>query len=410
MNRTYKTYLLCFAIMLISMIAMLPGVLLEAISRSFSLEISEAGIIFTAYFLGFFILVFAGGLLADLWGKKTVITTAFTGLTFSLLLFSQSRSLVVACIALFLSGGMIGIIQSQGSALLSELNPGRADFFINLSQIFFGVGAIISPLSGAILLMNGISWRVCYMALAALALIMACLLFPADFGTKPGHLPDIGASVKGLLTNRFYLLICVLMFFYAGSEVGSWGWMSTFLRQGLKFSLIKSAFAVGAFWTGMTLGRFICSFLIKSFGIKTLLAVLSLLASAATLLSAFVTNETVVFAAITGMGLTYSSIWPFLVAFCDESLDNRSGMVYSILMGCGSMGASAIPYAMGILGSGAGTRIAGASPALLLFVIGAAFAFMKAGKQGRRQEFAQKEIPSVKSEIKSRINEKLSAE
>jgi MFS family permease len=142
--------------------------LLSSISETYSLNMSQSGFLFTAYFIGFVIFVFIGGLLADKWGKKTVTSVSLVGFTITLFLFPSSPNFYIACAIIILMGGFGGVIESVANALVSDVNPVNNSFYVNLVQVFFGIGALIGPIAAGFVVSSGISWKVCFYVLAFL--------------------------------------------------------------------------------------------------------------------------------------------------------------------------------------------------------------------------------------------------
>ena len=98
MHRTL-TYISYAVMALFAMTLTVTGPLLPAISRSFGLGMAEAGLVFTANFAGFVAFILVGGVLADRWGKKRVLSVALAGFAVSLLLVPLGLQLPFAAMA-----------------------------------------------------------------------------------------------------------------------------------------------------------------------------------------------------------------------------------------------------------------------------------------------------------------------
>ena len=86
----YTTYLSYTIMAVFAMVLTIISPLVPEIARSFSLNLAQSGIIFTANFIGFVIFILGGGILADRIGKKPV-------LIFSLIGFSSDLNLANHC-------------------------------------------------------------------------------------------------------------------------------------------------------------------------------------------------------------------------------------------------------------------------------------------------------------------------
>lgn len=368
MQRTL-TYISYAVMALFAMQMTVTGPLLPAISRSFDLGLAEAGLVFTANFAGFVAFILAGGVLADRWGKKRVLSVALAGFAVSLLLVPLAPSFALLCAASFLVGGFGGVLESQVGALIAALNPERASYYLNLSQVFFGVGALIGPLGVGLLLAAGVDWRACYVVLGALALALTALFAPMRAPLLAAADPITWPAFTRLVGDGRFLLICLCLMLYTGAEVGSWGWLTTFLSQNLAFSVVASSAAVGVFWAAVTVGRFLIGPLTLRFATGPIIVALALAASLVTLASAAVGSAGMAWAVIVLLGLALSSQWPMIVAFGNERYPASSGTVFALLVGSGGLGTTVIPLAMGAIGEAAGMRAAMASPSVAFLAI-----------------------------------------
>lgn len=364
----------CYAVMALFAVALtITSPLLPAIAASFALSMAESGVIFTVSFLGLVAFILAGGVLADRWGKRRVLAVALAGFTLALLAMPLAPSFAAVCAVTFFIGGFGGILESQIGALVVALNPERPSYSLNMAQVFFGVGALVGPIAAGMLLAAGFDWRLCYAVLGVLALALT-VLFVAIRVPELASTDRISwAAFAALVRDRRFLLICLCMMLYTGAEVGSWGWMSTFLTRSLGFSIIESSVAVGLFWAAMTIGRLLCGQLTLRYELRTIVIGLAGLAALATLASGLVEARAAVWAVIAALGLTYSSQWPLIAAYGSERYTASSGTVFALLVGSGGLGTTVVPYLMGLIGERATIRAAMISPAALFLAIVAIF-------------------------------------
>jgi fucose permease len=282
-------------------------------------------------------------------------------------------SFAAVCVVTFFIGGFGGILESQVGALITALNPERPSYYLNLSQVFFGVGAVVGPVAAGVLLAQGGDWRLCYVALGGLTLLITGLFVAI-------RAPQLAATDRmrwsaftALVRDRQFQLICLCMLFYTGAEVGSWGWMSTFLTRSIGFSIVESSIAVGVFWTAMTVGRLLCGWLTLRYPLRSIVIALACASAAATLISGFSSAKLVIWVLIAALGLAYSSQWPLIAAYGSERYTASSGTVFALLVGSGGLGTTVVPYLMGLVGEQVNIRAAMISPALLFLAIALIF-------------------------------------
>lgn len=165
------------------------------------------------------------------------------------------------------------------------------------------------------------------------------------------------------------MIICLCMFLYAGSEVGSWGWISTFLDDVMNFPPFKASMAVGVFWVSLTIGRIICGKFILIYKTRNIVIVLSTLSTISILASGFVKSEFGIWVIIVSVGMTFSSLWPLIASYGVENHSGNSGTVFSLIVGSGGLGGMVVPLLMGVIGEKANMSIAMMSPSFLMFGI-----------------------------------------
>lgn len=343
--------------------------LLTDIAAVFPVTMAQSGWLFTAYSLGFFILIFAGGWLSTHFGRAMVMTLSLAALGVALILFPLSKNFLLSCGIMFLIGGSGGILESIANAYMVEINPEKPAFYINLSQVFFGVGALVGPLAAGYLVAAGVDWRICYYGCGALSLLLALFFVVLK---KPAPVKDEPLSLsmlKKTLFNWKMVLICLCMFLYTGSEIAAWGWLATFLKKELAFTPEKAGIAVALFWLAMIVGRVICTTLTLKIKLKTLIIFLALSSAVATLMGGLVSGEAAFWAVIVAMGLLYSGQWPLIAAYGDSLFEKTPAIVFSLLVGSGGLGISVIPFLVGYVGDNVSIKAAIMTPSIFLVMI-----------------------------------------
>jgi Fucose permease len=348
--------------------------LLPEISKTFSLNLAKAGSLFTAEFAGFIVFVLTGGFLADKFGKKLIVTVALFGMIGSILLFASSGSFYTSFILMLFVGGFGGIIESMATAMVSDLNEVNRSFYVNLSQVFFGCGAVAGPLLAGLVISKGLSWRFCYYIMVILILIPTIIFIVY----KMPALPKFGAvKIKDMgkaFRSKKFIAIFICLAFYTGSEIGGWGWLSTLVKDNMGFSAAKAGISVALFWMAMTVGRFFCGQLTFKFKLRSIIIALAASSSIVTFLAVFAGSEILVWLVIIAMGLTYSSQYALMVDYGTDTSSVSSGITISTLMSGGAVGTMIVPYLMGIIGDNANLRLAMTLPSVLLMLTAIIFA------------------------------------
>jgi fucose permease len=252
----------------------------------------------------------------------------------------------------------------------------KSSFYLNLLQVFFGIGAVLGPLLSGFIVSSGIRWQLFYYVMGSLTLILAVVLLVSKFPELVKSESISFGVFKTLIPDKKFLLICLCMLLYTGSEVGSWGFMSVFLKDNMGFDLIKSSIAVAVFWSALTIGRLVCGSLTLRFKLRSIILILASASSILCVLSGLVSNEIATWVILICLGLSFSSQWPLISAYGIKQYTTSSTTVFSLLIGSGGLGTAIIPYLLGIVAERANTRIAVASPSIFFLIIVVIFLYI----------------------------------
>lgn len=314
-----------------------------------------AGILFIFNFTGFVVFSLLGGKVVERIGKKQIILLALLGYVFLLPVFSLVELAPVRYAAIFMIGGCGGFIECIVCAFISDLNPSHPEKYVNYSQIGFGFGAIIAPVLVSVFIQYGVGYKAFYIMMAVLSLIVYLVMAATKYPNteKPEHHNyRLFASMKD---SRF-IMACVALLLYTSGEIASWGWLSTVLQGQHNLSVVQAGLAVSMFWAAMTAGRYLCGLLIHRISVVRMIVMLSIFATAATLLMMFVSSLYAIYAVSVLLGLSCSSIFPFLCSYGAKYTSLPSGISFSILIVCGNIGGAILPYVTGLIRETAGVN------------------------------------------------------
>jgi FHS family glucose/mannose:H+ symporter-like MFS transporter len=387
-KRLFASITIDLLLLLIAAVLTVQSTIITKIASEFALNKISTGYLFTSNFLGFAFFIVLGGFAADFLGKKRVLLVALLSMAICLSSFLVLKGYVLIGVVYFLIGGACGIIESIASAYLAELNPRRESFHINLSQVFFCVGALIGPFGSSLLIKAEWNWRSIYAIISGMSIIVAILFYAAlrSIQTKK-YTQSLNISIiKKYVTNKYLLVLCLCMFLYTGSEIGAWSWMVTFMMERLDFSIVESSLAVGIFWISMLLGRMICTLALKKRSAQDIVIFLSIASVFTTVFSAVASNRALAWIATILLGFSYSSIWPLIISFGSEYMDDSSGTIFSLMVGSGGLGSAIIPVFIGYLGQNFSLKISMISPAVFFVVIAISILRLSRGQKTKKVE------------------------
>jgi fucose permease len=374
-KKKLSTYLCCFILFSFGIFLSVLGPLLPLITKSYSLALWQSGLLFSIHFLGFIIFVFLGGLLAEKYSKKIILNICLISVSLLFLLFGISNNILIAFIAIFFIGGSGGVIESLGCALISDINSDKNDYYINLGQAFICIGAALSPVLTFFIIGNNLSWRFVYYILSALFFLMFLVFaaFKIEETTKSERFRF--SQLSFMIKDKKFLLVLITILLYAGTEIGTWGYMSTFFGE--KLGLGLSGLLVTDFWIAMALGRLLCGKLIRYFEIRKIIVVLAF-ASAVTVTLSTISNNTYFAFAITFLsGFFFSSLYPFIMSMGAKR--KNTSAAFSTIVAFGGIGTVIIPFSMGVIGEFISSNCAQLSMSVYLIIISIIYLTVKHG-------------------------------
>ncbi len=273
----------------------LNDVLIRQFMKSFAISRFQAGLVQSAFYLGYFLLALPAGLLMRRKGYKS-------GFLAGLLLFSagcflfwpaaQSGRYGYFLCALFVVASGLAFLETAANPFIAQLGPSSSsEARLNLAQAFNPLGAIFGVLVGTRFIFSGIeltpeqtarlqaagtyaqylhseTLRVVtpYLALGGLALIWALMIartrFPAVIEERE-HQAEVSSDWRDLFTRKHFLFALVAQFMYVAAQVGTW---SYFIQYAQQYGHVRERTA-GLLLTGTLgafgAGRFVSSYLMR---------------------------------------------------------------------------------------------------------------------------------------------------
>jgi fucose permease len=328
------------------LIASMLGTIMPDLSRHFDLTPRQNGWIATAQAIGLILASLLVGPLLDYEGKKIGLVLGLALIVVALFALPRCRSMRVLWLLFLLLGMGGGTVVTGASALASDISPLHRGASLNLTNLFFGVGGLLTPFLAANVFSH--NWiRLCYAVatLSGLTLVVEAMTrMPGPSGT---HYSMHAAA--GVLTTPLLLLLGVFLFLYTACEGGVWNWLPRFLIvRGISKSKALNILSFG-FALGLLLGRAGASIVLlhvsavnvglASAGGMTILAFLMLRAKKAAMAAVWV------FCA----GLCMAPIFPITVALVGDHFHAMTSTAMGFVITCGWIGLAVSSPAIGAI-------------------------------------------------------------
>jgi MFS transporter, FHS family, L-fucose permease len=348
----------------------LNDVLIRHFMKSFTITRFQAGLIQSAFYLGYFLLAVPAGLLMRKLGYKAGFITGLALFGTGAFLFWPAALVgrySFFLLALFVIASGLAFLETASNPFIAQCgDPETSERRLNFSQAFNPIGSITGVLVGTIFIFSGIelssqqvtamqaahqydaylrleTLRVVrpYVVLGLIAFAWAALIartkFPAIRGEAETNSEGHG-RIRSLLHYRHFILAVVAQFLYVGAQVGTWSYFIQYVQDYTRRPEKSAGYFLTGTFVAFGVGRFASSYLMKFVPPNRLMGIYSLV------------NVTLVLVGVVHPGWT--GLWAIVLTSFFMSL-----MFPTI-------------FALGLKGLGANTKIAGSL--LVMAIIGGA--------------------------------------
>ena len=354
-------YSLYFALSIFALTFTIASPIMIEIGESVSQNISNMGLLMTLLSSGFV----AGSLLTSLFTrfmpKSYILNISIIFQALFLIIFPLSHSFILMLIVYFTIGMSGGFIETTISLMLPEINKGQAGYYLNISQVFFGIGAFAGPYISSIVVRIGLNWKLSYYFLAFLSFIsflifsilrVKCksLITISDFNSSNTNKSNHDKKIKiSALTIKLLLLFSFTMLMYVASEDGLNAWIPTFFRLERGFSAYQASQILSFYWLAIAAGRLFIGLMAKKINLMKITIIISIFGFLSTFAGIMVENKYLNLIFFMLAGLFYSGIWPNIVALSMQYFknDKRRDSFVSIIIAVGGIGALISPWMIG---------------------------------------------------------------
>jgi fucose permease len=352
------------AIFVYGIIAAMLGTILPSLSLRFSLTPEQNGYIALAQAIGLIIASLAAGPLTDNKGKKVSLLLSLALIAIALFLLPNATGYGAIMAALFLLGFGGGVLVTAANALVSDISEEKRASTLNLLNLFFGLGGLVTPFVAANLL-GGDATRLAYAAAiltAATLIVHTTTAMPSPSGARGFKMSEAGA----LLGRPVLWLLSLFMFLYVACEVGVWNWLAKHLiAQGIPESSALNVLSLG-FALGMLIGRVVASRILIGVRAPTVTLGAAILMAITTYLMLGAGDVTMAWIAVFCAGLSMAPVFPTTLAMTGDAFPKGTATAMGIVITSGWIG---LAISSRIIGAIAGEDPARLKTALLVIPI-----------------------------------------
>lgn len=358
----------------------LNGTLIKHFQTALNLNRAQAGIVDSAFYIGYFVMALPAAFLMNRIGyKKGILIGLFLYAAGALLFFPAAEMRVYGffLFALFIIACGLAFLETAANPYVTVLgDQSSAESRINFSQSFNGLGVIFGPIVGSLFIFSATehtnasldampvaqaeairiaeaeSVQMPYLFIAGVVLLVA-ILFAITRMPEISTPAEKTASFKGITKHRHLLFGVLAQFFYVGGQSSLWGYYVDLklhfakdehlgivqwiyrVSEGMTPTQIASYHASFAFVLFM-IGRFVGTWLLTKFPAHRLLSAYS---AACLILTGYGLMGSGI-SAVVAISLTYffmSIMFPTIFALSIKNLGDQvklgSGLVIMAIVG-----------------------------------------------------------------------------
>ncbi len=240
----------------------LNDILIRQFMKSFEITRLKAGLIQSAFYLGYFALSMPAALIMRRRGYKFGLVVGLFLYVAGTLLFWPAA--IVGqygffLLALFVIAAGLGFLETGANPFIAQLgDPATSERRLNFSQAFNPLGAISGALIGTVFIFSGVelnkrqigvmkaagtyqaylhheTLRVIrpYMVLAGVVFVLALLMIRTKFpqvGSEGAAETASGRGFRELFRFPHYVTAVIAQFFYVGAQVGTWSYFIQYIQ------------------------------------------------------------------------------------------------------------------------------------------------------------------------------------
>lgn len=271
----------------------LNDILIKQFMKSFELSRFQAGLVQSAFYMGYFILAIPAALVMRKFGYKTGLVIGLILYGIGCFLFwpaAMAGKYGFFLCALFVIASGLSFLETGANPFITILgNPKTSERRLNLSQAFNPIGSISGVLIGTVFIFSGIehdqtkidtmkssgtythylqqeTMRVVtpYLVLAIVTLVLAFVLMMIKFPNIKEEPPGKHeGKVKGLFRYPHFMKGVIAQFFYVGAQVGTWSYFIQYVQDYTSLNEKVAGYFLTGTLVAFMLGRFSATYFMR---------------------------------------------------------------------------------------------------------------------------------------------------
>ncbi|MBS4201908.1 MFS transporter [Bacillus sp. FJAT-49732] len=335
------------------------GTVLEPMVKSYGIHYGDGGQLIMNQFLGFLVGVSFAPMIVKAIGRKMTISLALLCFAIAQFVLGSVPKWDFLLFTAPIGGAGIGIAETVVAALIvGHLKERKASTLV-LTEVFFGVGALVIPIVSAFFILNGM-WNASFTTVAIITSVTLIGWFFLSFGEVDPILKKqvkVRTQTKEKTSRNRYprkqiplLAIGAFFFFmYVGTEMVLPNYLPTILGKTTNLDASFLALSITVFWLAMTIGRLCMTFIIDKIGYIKLFIISCIGQFFALIIFAVSPTAIISYVAIFLTGLLMGGIFSIGLLIINENSAGLEEWTTSLLVAMGGLGGAFLPKVAGEL-------------------------------------------------------------
>lgn len=343
------------AYLMVGIAQLVVGTVMEPMVHAYGVGYGDGGQLVMHQFLGGMAGVLGAPWLIRKIGKKRMLLSAIGLIVVIQIGYSLTPAWPVMLVLAPITGIGFGMTEATVASFVIAAAASNANRAMSRIEVFFGIGALLMPFAGSLLISAGL-WKMSFLAVAIMAAVTWAawlLMWPKILdqtnggdaqGSDHRHAPAASLSARARLT----LVVCILFFLvYVGFEMSFIHYLPSMMVQNNGISESTASLSISLYWLAMTVGRLAAGPAADRFGGASYLIAMCVVNALvfALMIGLDGTSMTFLLAAISGLAM--SGMFSIALVFANRAVPGMTERTTSLLLAAGGVGGALMPKLTG---------------------------------------------------------------
>lgn len=343
------------AYLMVGIAQLVVGTVMEPMVHAYEVGYGDGGQLVMHQFLGGMAGVLGAPWLIRKIGKKRMLLSAIGLIVVIQTCYSLTPAWPVMLVLAPITGIGFGMTEATVASFVIAAAAGNANRAMSRIEVFFGIGALLMPFAGSLLISAGL-WKMSFLAVAVMAAVTWAawlLLWPkildksSGSGAHEGDHPRATAAGMGGRA-RLTLAVCILFFLvYVGFEMSFIHYLPSMMVQNNGLPESAASLSISLYWLAMTVGRLAAGPAADRFGGAAYLIAMCGANALVFGLMIGLDGAPMTFALTALSGLAMSGMFSIALVFANRAVPGMTERTTSLLLAAGGIGGALMPKLTG---------------------------------------------------------------